>query len=75
MTLPGETPEVELEVSPGKLSAAVPHLNTVVFRLPLNEVEMLWSARVEVPSELTSDDLESVRRVVTWKRPGRESKA
>ncbi len=66
--LPGEVPVVHFELEPGVLTEALPQLNQVVLRVDLNEVELLWSARVPLPDKITEADLLDVRRVVRWKR-------
>jgi hypothetical protein len=67
--LPGEVPQATIELSPGKPTEMTPHLSTVVFRVDLGEVEMLWSARAEAPLGLTADELLAARRTVRWNRP------
>lgn len=70
-TLSGEVPQVLVELGPGRAVEAEPKLVTVVIRVDLNEIECLWSARFEIPAEMSEDDVVALRRVVLWKRPGK----
>jgi hypothetical protein len=69
LRLPGEIPEVDFELSPGLHTRAHSHLSTVVLRVDLDEVELLWSARVDLPGGFTADDLLDRPRRVRWVRP------
>jgi hypothetical protein len=71
VSLPGEVPEVEFELEPGKRTLAVAHLSAVVLRVDLDEVELLWSVRAAKPAALSEDNLLAARRVVRWIRPRR----
>lgn len=71
LTLPGEIPQVLIQLAPGHVVEADPKLVTVVLRIDLDEVECLWSARFSVPPELSEDELLEARRVVQWKRTGK----
>lgn len=71
--LPGEVPELVIEIG-GKLVTATPHLDHVVHRLDLDEVEMLWSARFPVPEKLRDDELLQSPRVARWNRAKKEKR-
>lgn len=66
--LPGEVPRVHLELSPGQWSETTVFMNSVVIRVPLKEVEILWTARLELPAHVSEEDLFHVRRRVEWVR-------
>lgn len=68
--LPGEAPRVAVELTPGSLTEIETRLNTVVLRVTLKEVELLWSARFEVPAGMDEDVLPDLRRRVEWVRRG-----
>lgn len=70
--LPGEVPEVLLSLEPGKATLAVARIVTVVLRVDLDEVEVLWCAKFPLPQAITEDDLMNARRVVSWKMPGKK---
>jgi hypothetical protein len=70
--LPGEVPRLLIELGPGQAAEAESRLVTVVLRVDLDEIELLWSARFPVPPEMPEDDLIKARRAVTWHHPGRK---
>lgn len=71
LTLPGEIPEVRIAIEDGgEPTVFFPHLNTVVLRLSLDEVEIVWSARAEVSREMDELELLKKERSIRWRRVG-----
>jgi hypothetical protein len=67
--LPGEVPKIMVELRANEVVEPEPRLNHVVLRVDLDEVELLWSARFRISSDMTDDALLHARRVITWSRP------
>jgi len=66
--LPGEVPEVKLDLGGPSLTDLEPHLDAVVVRPDPGELVMLWSARTTILRSYTFDELAGTRRVVRWAR-------
>jgi hypothetical protein len=67
--LPGEVPRFLFELGPNNVIEPEPRLNHVVLRVDLDEVELLWSARIRISQDTTEETLLHARRVITWSRP------
>lgn len=71
--MPGEVPDVELELGPGVFSRAQPHLDSVVVRPHPGELVVVWSARAPVKRRYEARELEQMRRKVRWRIERKEA--
>jgi len=69
LDLPGEVPKILFELGPKEVMEPPPRLNHVVLRVDIDEVELLWSARVRIPNDMTDETIQNARRAITWSRP------
>lgn len=68
-SLPGEVPDVSLELAPGVLTKLAPHLDSVVIRPASGELVVVWSARAKVDRRYEARDTMLMRRQIDWRVP------
>jgi hypothetical protein len=68
--LPGEVPRVLMEPGGGNCIALEPHLNAIVIRPEEDQVVMIWCASAPVAATFRPDDIEDLRRDVSWLTEG-----
>lgn len=66
-SMPGEVPEVQLELSPGVLTSLEPHLDSVVVRPDPGQLVVVWSARAKVDRRYEARELYLMRRKLSFR--------
>ncbi len=68
--LPDEVPRAVIELGAGNWNGLEPHLNAIVIRPEEDQVVMIWCASAPVASTFRPDDIDELRREVSWLNEG-----